>query len=199
MYEPRIIAPPTIEPVTVTEIKVHSRIDNDEEDAELLRFEKAARDYVEWRMGSTIMQTTLEWDMDRFPRSGAIELPRGNPLISIGWIKYTDSAGNVSTWSSSSYVSDSIGQILPAYGLTWPSYTPRPLASVTIRYTAGIQDASPASFPDEGVKLPILLLVAGMYENRESEVYTDRASIQAFSMKYGVEAFLARQQRQYVF
>lgn len=41
-------------------------------------------------------------------------------------------------------------------------------------------------------KYAMCLLVAGMYENRESEVITDRKAIEAISMNYGAEAFIER-------
>lgn len=186
MITPKVITAPTIEPVVLSEVKEHLRIDHSEEDTKLDIFITAARQHFEQRTGRTLHQTTLEIAMNRFPGSSdAIRLPRAAPLQSVTSVKYVDSGGTENTWASSGYIVDTyedVGQVVLAYGASWPSYTPYPLNSVRIRYVAGILNASPQTYPEEGIRQCIFLLVGGMYESRESMMPTaDRLQLSAFA------------------
>lgn len=202
-----VITGPSYEPILLSDVQAHCNIDATEDGIEQhieTVFIPVARDYVEWRTGRTIHEKTLELVLDRFPCESVIELPGATPLIELVSMKYTDSDGSETTWGASNYVTatgarNRLGRVAPAYGVTWPSFTPYPLDAVKIRYRAGIANASPVTEADADVKYAASLLVAGMYENRESEVLTDRAVIQAISMSYGVEAFLARLTVAYAF
>lgn len=194
LYRPTVITEPTDEPVTVDELKIHLRVDNSEEDFLIASYGKVARQYVEEVTGQTIFQTTYEVVFDRFPCCGPITLPRAFPMRSVTFIKYTDSDGVVNTWDPASYIvnADSVpGSVTPVYGQTWPFFTPQPTGAVRVRYVAGLDpNGSPFIAPREILLAAIKLLVGGFYENRESDVITDRASVQAISMRYGVEALL---------
>lgn len=202
MYRPTVITPPTIEPVSVADLKAHIRVTHSNDDSLIAFYGKVAREYVESRTGRTMFTTTYEVVRDRFPGapgglawSSFIRLPQAAPLASVTFIKYTDSDGTVNTWTSSSYIvnTDAMpGVITPAYGQTWPSYTPQPTASVRIRYVAGLSDtASPLVYPEEGIIAIIKLLVEGMYNFRGPvAVPEDRGQIAAVVNQYGVEALL---------
>jgi len=204
MYKPTVITPPTLEPCIVQELKDHLRVVGTSEDDYIEILGKAARQHVEWRTGRTLMQTMYEIVADRFPNSSApIILPNAAPLLSVTWVKYTDSAGTVMTMDAADYIVDTDalpGLIVPAYGETWPSFTPRPAGAVRIRYLAGLSaSASPLVYPDEMLQHAIKLLVGAMYENREGEVIPDTPGIQAIALKYGIEAILAQYQVSYAF
>jgi uncharacterized phiE125 gp8 family phage protein len=165
------------------------------EDALFDVYIEAARDYVESHTGRTIHQKTLEITLNEWPRCDYIALPRATPLISITSVIYTDSDGNATTWSPSEYIADTDsmpGRLDLAYGEQWPSATLLPANGIRIRYVAGIVTASPESEAPGYLKYPVMLLVAGMYENRESEFVPDRMAIETIALKYGVEAFIAR-------
>lgn len=191
---PTVIAGPAREPVTLAEVGLHARIDAATENSLLDIYIEAAREYFESAAAYTIHQQTLEITLDRWPRRDYIELPRATPLVSVSSITYYDGGGAATVWSSAEYEvdTDSIpGRVyLPVNG-SWPSSDLRRQNAVRIRYVAGIAD-SPASDAPAAIKLPVLMLVAGMYENRESETYTDKSSIAAVAMRYGVESFIAR-------
>ena len=204
MYNATVITPPTLEPCIVQELKDHLRVVGTSEDDYIELLGKAARQHIEWRTGRTLMQTTYEIVMDRFPAwSNPIILPRAAPLLSVTWVKYTDSTGTVTTVDAADYVVDMDampGVIVPAYGETWPSFTPRPTGAVRVRYVAGLSaSASPLVYPDEMLQHAIKLLVGALYENREGEVIPETPGVQAISMKYGIEAILAQYQVQYAF
>lgn len=182
---------------TLQAFKEFQRITHDDEDSTLEGFIQACTDYFQWRTGRTIWQTTYEYTLPYFPDCGMICLPYGQPLIEVTSIKYRNSDGVETTWSSAEYVTDEHGEIAPAYGTTWPSFTPYPLSAVRIRYKAGIAYASPQSeYPKDGIVKAICQLAGAMYENRESVVATDRATVAAFAenplTKYLIERFKAK-------
>lgn len=197
--DPIVITGPSVEPITLAEALAHCNIDT-VDDGISAQIENvwipAARDFVEWRTGITVHEKTLELVLDEFD-CDVIELPGATPLIEIVTIKYRDSAGTETTMSASEYaVSEGsqrrLGRVSPAYGMSWPSFTAYPMDAVKIRYRAGIAITSPLTEASATIKQACGLLVAGMFENRESEIITDRAAVQAISMSYGVEAMLAR-------
>ena len=194
-YSPKVIAGPSLEPVSIGEVKLHARIDGVTENSLLDIYIQAAREYFEDHACYTVHQQTLEVTLDAWPCREYIELPRATPLIAVTSVIYYAGDGTPTTWAPSSYevATDTVpGRIyLPVNG-SWPSSDLRRQNSVRIRYTAGIAVSSPMTEASGAVKLPILMLVAGMYENRESETFTNQASVQAVSMRYGVESFIAR-------
>lgn len=194
MTTPKLITAPSVEPVSVTEAKSAHNISISDDDTLIGIFIKAAREYFEWRTGRTVHETVWEYVLENWPAKDYIALPRATPLISITSVIYKDSDGAATTWSSSEYIADSDempGRVVLAYNQSWPSFTPYPVSPIRIRYKAGIATASPVTEADAWIKLPILLLVGGMYANRESEIVTNFAMVQETALKYGVEAFIS--------
>ena len=134
----RVVTPPAIEPVTLTELKAHLRITHDDEDSILATYLKAARMYAEttlcWR---AFIEQELELVTDRFPR--AFQLPRP-PLQGVTSITYRIEDGTVETVDPANYIVDTEsepGRVIPAVDETWPTDTLFPLNAVRARYTAG--------------------------------------------------------------
>lgn len=192
---PKVITGPVAEPVSAAEVKLHAHIDTSVEDELLSIYIAAAREYFEDHAAYTVHEQTLEITLDSWPACDYIELPRATPLISVTSVIYYDSQGTGATWGASGYevATDCVpGRIyLPVNG-QWPSSDLRRHDAIRIRYRAGIATDSPIVEAEGAIKLPVLMLVAGMYENRESETFTNLATVEAVSMKYGVEAFIAR-------
>lgn len=160
---------PTEEPITLAEVKAHSRIDFSDDDALIGTYITAARQWAErtglWR---TLVTTTFDLSLDGFPcyAMQPLYLPRP-PLQSVTSIAYVDIAGVTQTWSASAYVVDTkssnLGRIMPVYGTIWP-VTRMQMNAVTIRFVAGYGAASAVP---EGIKAALKFLVANWYENRE--------------------------------
>jgi uncharacterized phiE125 gp8 family phage protein len=171
--------------VTVPEVVTHLRIGDAESEVEnslLEQYVAAATRHFEWSTGRTVPETEWELAMDRFPAERWFKLPLGFPLISVTSIKYMERDGTDITWAPSKYVVDIyLGRIAPAYGESWPSFTPYPLSAVRTRYRAGQAIASPPVLAEPGIKLCIMEMVGSMYEHRESIVLADRASIAAYA------------------
>jgi len=205
VYRPVVITPPALEPCSIADLKDHLRVTHSNDDTLIDAMGRAARQYVESRTGRTLFQTTLEIVMDQFTYCNGefITLPRASPLLSVTSVKYTDSDGVEHTLSPSSYIvnADAMpGGITPVYGQTWPSYTPRPTASVRIRYIAGLSDtASPLVYPEDGLVAIIKLLTEGFYNYRGPVLADESGIMNAVANTYGVEALLAQYQVAYEF
>lgn len=194
-----MITQPTVEPVSVTELKAHLRLDFDDEDDLLEAYLQASREYFEARTGRTLHQTTLEWFTGSFP-NGPLYLPRATPLISVTGAWYTNSGGTETEWTG--FVTDvygDFGNIRPPYGGTYPSFTAYPVNAVRVRYVAGIANASPQTYPKQTIRVAIMQLATGMYQNRESELIPDIPGIEAISLEYGVEALIKMNQVEWQF
>ena len=170
MITPNVITDAANEPITLAEAKAFLRITHSDDEAVINMFISAARREYEWLMGRTIHQQTLEmYFEDGFP-SGPMLLPRATPLISVTHIKYKDSDGTEHTWSSAEYVLDTageLGSIQPAYGYSYPAFTPYPVNPVWIQYVCGIATTSPITQAPDDIKAEICRMVARQYENRE--------------------------------
>lgn len=157
---------PQLEPLTVQEAKDWARITEDDDDATVERLVSAARAHVEELTGRALITQTWDFYLDAFPCWG-ITVPRPK-LQTVTTLKYTDSNGVQQTLASSEYTVDARkepGQIVPAYGKTWPSTRSVPNA-VEIRFVAGYGTAADTvPFP---LRQAIAVLVATMYENREA-------------------------------
>src|SRR5690348_11329574 len=59
-----VLIGPTAEPVTLAEMKTHLRVDNTDEDANLIADIAAARDWIEERTSMRMMTQTWRWTVD---------------------------------------------------------------------------------------------------------------------------------------
>lgn len=161
----RLITPPTTEPVTLAEAKLHCKVDDAADDALISALITAAREQCEHILGRAIVPQTWELTLDAFPVDGDIELLHP-PIIGITSIKYIDaSTANETTLESYSLDKDSEpGWLMPALGASWPA-TLAGANAVRIRYTAGYADA--ASVP-ASIKAWLLLAIGVWHKNREA-------------------------------
>lgn len=180
---------PTEEPIKAADLKLHLRLDTDDENEYLDGLILAARTHVETITRRALIKQTWTLYLDGFPPykaiggqpfiesvSGlkfsrseygydAIELARPN-LRAINSIIYTDPNGVPQTLANTEYTVDAKsvpGRVVPVYGKTWPPFRFVPNA-VAIEFDAGWDDA--ASVP-EPIKQAVKMLAAHWYENRE--------------------------------
>lgn len=161
---------PAQEPVTLTQCRLWCRIDDDDtgQDAVLLLIMQAARERAEEITGLCVAQRTFEVTLDAFPAdSTPIELPYP-PVVSVQYLTYFDSAGDMQTLSGSpdAWILDTNskpGRISPLWGGTWPGTADR-VAAVRVGYTAGY--SNPNQVPKRLI-LWIQARVSTWYENRE--------------------------------
>ena len=202
--QPIIVTAATKRVVEPSDVKDHLRILHTDEDALIEGYIATATEYFSWLTGMTVYRTVYALYLDRFdaPYYGractkVIDLPCASPLVTVDAITYKDSGGTDNTLSSSLYVVDTAyGRVTPAYGESWPSFTPWPLSAVKIQYTAG---RTTTENPPPGARECIAQLVGGIYENRESTVPTDRATLAAYADNPITKRLLAQFKRTYAF
>jgi len=165
---------PTVEPVSLPEMKVHCRCeDTSDHDTILYIMVKAARQWVEREYQLSLVQRTYRADVPWF--SGLYDLPL-KPLSSVTSIKYyTDASPQVLTTLADTYYRADLGRgqiYLKADSAALPTPSTRHDA-VQITYVAGFEPStdSPQSLTanvPEAIKSTIKLLAADLFENRET-------------------------------
>lgn len=158
-----VITPPSGLAVTLSDAKLHCRVDVSDDDALITAMISAAQAQAEHRAGLSLLAQTLELQLDDWPCR--IDLPRP-PLVAISSVKYLDAAGVEQTISSGNYWVDRgplVPVLRPQYGYDWPAVR-GDAACIKVRYTTGYGTASdvPAS-----IGAWIKLAVGEMYANRE--------------------------------
>jgi len=163
MYPRTLVTAPTIEPVTVQEVKDHSNIFIDSDDTLIETYITSARIHVENMTNRALITQTWDLFLDEF--CSVITIPKA-PLQSVSSISYLDTAGASQTLSSATYTvdTDSIpGRVYLAYQKNWPSIR-GDRNGITIRFVAGYGGRSAVP---EVIKHAMKMLVAHWYENRE--------------------------------
>lgn len=190
------ITPPTTEPITLEEARLHLRVTPDDDsppthpdDVLIMSLVSAAREYCEEYVRRALAQQTVEVVLDDFP-DNEIQLPF-SPIASITSITYIDTDGNQQTLSSALYVLDNDqepGWVLPLINTEWPE-TYGVVNAVRVRYEVGYTSAqdSPNSRPlPAAIRAAMLLLVGNWYENREAVVIGTTQN----TLSFAVEALL---------
>lgn len=182
---------PTVEPISLFEVKDHLRLDHDshtEDDLIKTTLIPAARHYCENFQNRAYITQTWELWLEAFPSKSYIEIPKP-PLQSITSVKYYDTSDSEATFSSSYYFVDTKnqygGRVVLNYSQSWPSTTLRPANGVCVTFVAG--------YGDDGYDVPkdfrsaMLLYIGHLYENREAVVTT---GLNAVEIPKGVDALL---------
>lgn len=188
----QLLTAPTVDPLSITEVKLHLRVDFADDDVLIGLLITAVRQYCEHLTARSLCTQKWALVMDCFPGSlgyasnwgqpnslpgNAVLLEKG-PVQSIDSITYIDMASATQTMASSDYVADMSGQltrITPRFGKIWPIALPQ-IASATINFTAGYGVA--AAVP-EGLKSWMKLRIGTLYENREEVISGRSVSIVA--------------------
>ena len=99
-----VVTPPTVEPLTITDMKARGRIFGNDEDGLIHAYIKAARNQVEQDTGIALLTQTRDVFFDGGGLGGSVpfDLP-WPPLQSVTWIKTYSTAGVQSTWDASNY------------------------------------------------------------------------------------------------
>jgi len=164
---------PVLYPITLAEAKSHLRIPtaitNDDTYIQTLIY--IAIDYVEQFTARRLLTQTWKAYLNRWPDTEYIRLPFGK-LASVTSVVYTDSDGDPTTMDSGDYIVDTNsepGQVVLDYGESWPSFTEYPVNPICITYVCGWTEASAVP---PAIKHAIKILVADLYENRETNIFS---------------------------
>lgn len=187
-YGLRLITGPSVEPISLNEVKAQLRIDGSADDTLLTSYIAAARAYVESTTGLALNTQTWEMTLHDWPYgSNPIVLPK-QPVQSITTITYADQANQTQTLASLVYeidVTRTPAFITLTENSDWPDIYDKQ-AAITIRFVAGY-GATAASVP-EPIRQAMLLLVGHWYANREQ--VTLGAGLTATQLPLGMDALL---------
>ncbi|HRC61624.1 MAG TPA: head-tail connector protein [Dehalococcoidia bacterium] len=194
----QLVTGPSIEPVSLNEMKAHLRVFGSEEDGLLAGYILSARRHIEIETGRALISQRWRATFDggwpvAFDGVGfrtRVVLPVA-PLLAIQSVQYIDSAGATQTLSSGLYrvarVADrrQRGFIEPAHGASWPAVQ-SVAEAVSVTFDAGY-GTGPGDVEGE-ITQAILLLAAHWYENREAVVIGTTVS----EMPLAVERLISR-------
>ena len=168
---PKIIAPPSEEPLTLEQARKHLRITpygsplEHADDDDIMAALTDARVWCENRTRRSFAKKTYQIALDDIP-CGDLLQPYAAPLISIGGISYLDSEATLLSLDPSLFAIDDFqepGWVMPSATNDWPE-TYAAVNAVKISYIAG----NDAEHPIIGDCLRAIKLVMGhFFENRE--------------------------------
>jgi hypothetical protein len=203
---PVTVAWPQREPVTLEQLRLHTRFDDTSEDRLLQGYLAAARSHVERLIGRPIVPRTMRATFESWPSycgswnngPGLDPFFRGYtsaalpgallvmvPVTSVDAISYTAVDQTTVAWPAGQWLARTspggVTRIRPASGVAWPTLGVDPL--ITIDVTSGF-----AVVP-HALVVAILMLAAHFHLNRE-EVLTG-ARISAVQLPLGVADLVA--------
>lgn len=164
-----IVTPPAAEPLTLSEVKAHCRVEHNDDDTLIARLIQTAVDFTDVNgiLGKAmISQTWGEWIA---PNPSTVLLSLGE-VQSVSAIKFYDTDNALQTATLSDFfVLGTKGRtiIRPKPSKAWPTTFDRDDA-IKIEYVIGF-GGSPSDVP-QTVRHALMVLTAHWYENRENSI-----------------------------
>lgn len=134
-----LVVGPSAFPVSLAEAKANLNISHSNDDDLIYSLIAAATLEAEQFLRRKLVSQTWKIYLDEFPATDYIKLPFGQ-LRSVTAIKYTDSDGDETTWSSDDYIVDTVsepGRIVLGYGKNWPTSDLYPSNPIEIEFVCG--------------------------------------------------------------
>lgn len=206
-----LVAGPSQEPITITNVKEHLRLDEDVDDLQVNAYIIAARQWAESYTGRIfvgrsmrqwydsfgdmpIMNGTVQGHQSYLSKQRYLEIS-ANPVLSVESIKYYNDAGTESTWDSSNYYVDNVSHVARIAlkdGGEFPTDL-RKFNGLAVNFTAGYSTS--ASLIPQAIKVAMMQYITYLYEHRgddENTARPPRAAIDLLSpykvMRFGVSA-----------
>lgn len=129
---------PAAEPLSLTEVKNHLRVDDTDSDALITALIAAARREAEAITRRSLVLQTWDYALDDWPRDEIIVLPK-SPLRGVVSISYVAPDGVAQTLAASDYTVDRASdpaRIVPAYGTAFPAVRDH-VNSIAVRVKVG--------------------------------------------------------------
>ena len=164
-YRVGIVTPAAADPVSISEAKLHCRIDETADNATVAALVKAATAVCENYMRRPIMTQEFRQQFDQWPCSTFLELARA-PLISVTSVNTYNEADVATLFAASNYYVDAVtlpGRIVLRGGVSWPQWS-RYANPIEVIYKAGY-GTDPNAIPAE-IRQAVLATIAWFYENR---------------------------------
>jgi uncharacterized phiE125 gp8 family phage protein len=168
---------PTVEPITLTEVKDFLRITGTAEDDVLNSLIVAARNYAEYYQNRPLITQTWELWLDDFPPHDCIPIRLKAGLQSVTSVKYYPDGGSETVFTATNYIVDTtdyVGKIVLNEDCYYPSANLRSVNGVYVEFVCGypIKDIGlvtedPAGNVPEMTKTALKIWVAYNFENRD--------------------------------
>jgi uncharacterized phiE125 gp8 family phage protein len=182
----QLVTPPAVdaftgiaEPVALSEVKLHLRVDIPDDDALILALISSARQMAETLTNRQLLPATWNLVLDAFPGPSLMGVPAGlpysipghailipkGPVRAVTSIVYQDMNFNLVTMPSEDYVvtsTDDLTRITPIFGQIWQPTLPQ-IGAVNVQFVAGYGDSTQVP---EGIKHWIKLRVDSLYNQR---------------------------------
>jgi len=175
-----LITPPVIEPVSLPELKMHLRCDDEDfvEDSLLGSITISGREHVEDITRRHLLSQTWDFNLQGWPGGKSIKLPGGN-LQSVTSVKWKDTDGAETTLTETTdYLveinGDQCGKIVLPYGGTWPSGSLYPSNPIAIRFVSGWTTVALVPYK---IKAACKMICADLYEMRGEPVLGQTVAI----------------------
>jgi len=171
------VKPSTGYAIDLEDVKNHLRVPVGEtnQDDYLRSLIMISQSRVEEMTNRALTRRTLKIFLDDWPEEDSIELPY--PPLSTGTdaiLKYVDVDSSSITLSSTAYKLDAVsepGRLMLDYNEDWPSVQLHTVNPISVQYVCGYPgSASGSTAVPEQLKHAMKLMIADMYENRESMV-----------------------------
>ncbi len=161
-----LVTKPATTAVDLEEIKMHCRVDLDDEDTYLEGLVLSATEDVEQVTGRKLITQTWKLLFNEWPGGAEIILPFGE-CVSVSSIKYIDVDGVEATWDEENYIvdTDSVpGRVVIGYDKSWPSGQLYSVNPIVVEFVTGYGAA--VDVPEK-IKHAIKMIVKHWHENRE--------------------------------
>lgn len=194
MYQPVLVTPPVVAPVSLAEVKQHcNAADFADDDALLAGYVAAATSHLDgWSgiLGRCLVDQTWRQDYDDFRSCLRLRLGPATEVVSVKYID-TDAALQVVDPTQYSLHTDSLGPFVRfSNEYSFPSLNAVGPA-VNVSYKAGAPVAgegeAATAAVEPAIKQAILLLVEHWYDNRSAGVIGESIA----SLPFAVDALLA--------
>lgn len=158
-----ILAPPALDPVTLTEAKAFLQLDSTFEDALVGDLIKAATEAVEQATGKALIERTLQQSVMAWPERGIFAL-QASPLMQLIQLQSRDAAGVLSVVDPADYyVDQASARIIALSGFIPPAFS-QPSEAILVDFIAGYGNAG--SDVPAALRTALLLIVRALYEHR---------------------------------
>jgi uncharacterized phiE125 gp8 family phage protein len=173
LEDPVRVAEPSVEPVSVADVKNMQRVDHSEDDQDIDLLISSARRKCEDFLGRSLVTQTWQVTLDCWPLSKLVKLPMPK-LQSVSSIIYLDTNGTMQTLDSSNYqvvTTGNIGRI--KFIGTYPDLQDERIDRVIIEFISGFGDGA-TNIPED-IRAAIKLMVAFLYESDAEDMPIPRS------------------------
>lgn len=161
----QIVTGPSSEPITLSEAKLHLRVDGTDEDSLIQTLISSARQMAEAYTWRPLMPQTWKLFSDRNEVGDYLILNKA-PVTSIVSVSYKNDANAYVTLSPSAYETDLVGEPARIKIINHPVVSDK-LNAWCVEFQCGYSGQN--TVPD-AIKAAIKLIVAHLYEHREDVV-----------------------------